>query len=628
MLEINGLLGIPRKSVNNNFYFASELAKGHGEILPLRLNHGKLETDIVGKSELTYKDKTEQLTYKAIITNPDVEKEVRRMKKEGIPVKVSLGLTAGSTVDLCRPDGTECMNAALDVKFKEMSILLGYNPGIPETTVNITEMSCGTTMIELYSEINFIEDYIIDSLSNINTSISSDTTKSQVMTTETDKSAETLKLEAELKDALVKIDEANTAKSKVEAELKAKVDIETKAKEDLAKKELADKESELNDAKIKEMVEKKVAEATEKLEKQFAERQTEVSTSTGISTDITEAEIKRQVSLMERVLAGESVSIKLDKEEFINNHSIYQKSVFAEAVSTGGTIPGVDTGSQIVILPGGIKVKSIRPWIEVKTIKQGDDTARFYTLTIPAFGDITEHVSTEITPATHTLTGIDVTANTPRGFRQNVLKTEVEKYPVELLEKIRETARMRAVEDEVKNTLNIIAASVSVDFGANHFDASDGTLVVDNTDEDATGEFKAIGLEQAKQRLEEQGHDPENGQAVAAISPRAQKTLIQDTALVRFMQQADPSISRLGRISMYFGIEIFVTNSLKADLNNSTRNIVFMKGQAFGLATARDLEIEFDKNINRQSVDIVATHRVNSVIKDATAYCILSSKAD
>jgi hypothetical protein len=75
---------------------------------------------------------------------------------------------------------------------------------------------------------------------------------------------------------------------------------------------------------------------------------------------------------------------------------------------------------------------------------------------------------------------------------------------------------------------------------------------------------------------------------------------------------------------MYFGVELWVTNTIRT-ANNASRNILFMKGITFGLAVGRDLELEFDKNIRQQSVDIVATHRVNSVILDATAYCILSS---
>lgn len=630
MGNIEGILAMPRKSMNNNFYWASELAKGHGVTVPLRLNHDKSEAGIIGEARLFWNSEIENLTYEATIMNEGVDKIVTETINRGEAVKVSLGLDAQRVEKICKDSGSECMDAPIDVIFKEMSVLIGESPGIPETTVNISEMSCGKHCIEIYGI----------------TSHSSESTDRQVMTQES-----TNKTEAELAAEFdAKVDAAVNARldqhlKKQEEDTKLEKAVSDKFESEKAKLEAADdkpfgkkpcdpkkedckdaKTESVDESKINAIVEARVEEATKLIKDSFTEfqKKSEVSESKG---SFTEASLEEHIPLMQKVLEGQSVSIKMDKEDFIEAHSVQASSVFDEAVSTSGTIPHVGTGTGIVILPGGIKVKTIRPWLEVRTIKQGEDKTRFYTLTIPAFANITEHVSTEITPATHTLTGFDLAADTPRGFRQNVLKTELEKYPGDLLEKIRETARVRALEDEVTNVLSTTAAATTVDFGANHF-KQDGTLCVDETEEDAATAITAAAFEACKQRLEEQGHDPEGGQAVAAISPRQQKELIQDTTIVRFIQQVnDGSISRTGKISMYFGLEFFVTNSLAVQ-NNARRAIVFMKYKAFGFATARDLELEFDKNINRQSVDIVATHRINSVIKDATAYCIISSKND
>jgi flagellar biosynthesis GTPase FlhF len=616
-MNIEGILAMPRKSLNNNFYFASELA--HEQTVPLRLNHDKTEDGIIGRATLYWDEKTEQLSYSATIERAEVVAEVQRLVEANIDPKVSLGLSAGSDVQLCHSNGEECMNAPVDVNFNEMSLLLGEDPGIPETSVVVIEKKCGTKMVEIYAE-SF----------KLNTSISNEPSKVESMSEENTTPEFSAELDAKIDSVvssrldarLAQIDADNKAKAeaeKAEADAKAEAD-KVEAEKEEAKKSLEDS--------MAELVEKRVAEETAKLEKQFAEaqRKSEIQESSGKVWE--EAQVDEQVSLMEKVLDGQSVTIKIDKDEFIDKHSVFQPSPFMEAVSTSGTIPGVDVGSQIVILPGGIMAKSIRPWVQVRKIAQGEDTVRFYTLDIPAFGTITESASSDISAATHTLTGIDLSANTVRGFRQNVLKAEVEKYPKDLLNKIRETARIRAVEDECTIILSTIAAATSQDFGANHFDANDGTLVTDETDEDATGVMKAAGIEAGKVRLQSQGHNAENGAAVLALTPRAQKELIQDTVIVRFIQTADPSISRLGRISMYFGIELFVTNCINTSNNNSARNILFMKGKAFGLAVGREIELEFDKNIRQQSVDIVATHRVNAVVIDATAYCILSSKND
>ena len=634
-MHIQGTLAMPRKSLNNTFYWASELAKGHNKTIPLRLNHNKEDDGIIGTSTLTWDSELEHLDYAATINDAQVEAEIDKLKSQNIDPKVSLGLTAQGEEEYCKAGGDgECMKSPLNVTFGEMSVLLGENPGIPEVNLTIIEKKCGMHCIELSGVINTSNNEESDD--NIN--MSAEKTEAEI------DAALTAKIDAKLgeildsKLALVASDKAEADKveaEKKDAEAKAKQEADDKCAEDdiackaKAKKEAEDKEA--LDSSIAELVEKRVAEETAKLEASFTaktEKLSEHTESASTGKVWEEKQVEEQVSLMEKVLDGQSVTIKIDKDEFIDKHSYIQPSVFSEAVSTSGTIPGVDVGQQIMVIPGGILVKSIRPWVQVKKIAQGEDTVRFYTLTIPAFGTITEHVSTEITPATHTLTGVDVSANTPRGFRQNVLKTEVEKYPKDLLEKIRETARTRALEDEVTIVLSTIAAATSQDFGANHLNANDGALVTDETSEDATGVAKAAGVEAAKVRLQVMGHEPDNGAAVLACTPKFQKELIQDTVIVRFIQQASPEISRQGRISMYFGIEIFVTNSINTSNNNSARNIVFMKGKAFGLAVGRSIELEFDKNINRQSVDIVATHRVNAVVIDATAYVILSSKND
>ena len=628
MLKVNGTLAMPRKSLNGNFYFASELAKGHNKIVKLRLNHDKTDSGVIGESHLIWDAEKEHLDYQATINNEMVEAQVQSLIDSGDDVKVSLGLSANEESTICHPDGGDCMSTPIDVTFNEMSILLGENPGIPEVSLSLSESKCGKHSVELFST-----ECVI-------TSNKTEYKDNKVMTSE--KTEQELNAEfdakvdaavsARLDSHLKKAEEDVAAKAATElADDKKCAADDLKCKADLAKKEAEELETKTSlEASIKDMVEKRVAEETAKIQTELVKTEAKKSE---VQESVTpkqweEAQVDEQVTLLEKVLSGEQVSIKIDKEEFLEKHSVFKPSQFSEAVSTSGTIPGIDVGQQIVILPGGILVKTIRPWVQVKVIPQGNDTVRFYTLDIPAFGTITEHVSSDITPATSTLTAIEVSANTVRGFRQNVLKSEVEKYPKDLLEKIRETARTRAFEDEVTITLSTIAASTSVDFGANHLNATSGALVADNAAEDATGVMKAAGIEAAKVRLQSQGHDPENGSAVIAMTPKAQKELIQDTVIVNFIQNSSPEISRQGRINLYFGIEIFVTNSINVANNNSARNICFMKGKAFGLAVGRDIELEFGKNIVRQSVDIVATHRVNAVVLDSTAFVMLSSKND
>lgn len=671
MKTIEGILGIPRVSRNKRFYFPEELAKGHNIRVPLRWEHIKESNGIIGEALLIWDNDLMQLRYRATVDNPQIEAML-----ESKNFQVSLGLSAEETQQICHDVTKTCYESPINVTFKEMSIVeVG---GIPESTLDVVEKFTrmiateSVTFEALHQGTCPPNQHMVDGKcvpitvnSNTNTSNSNNETKNQVMTEKpsqedtivsvksttpevtptvpTTQVPETPIAPAQVAPATVAPTVPNPVEPKVEP-IVAPATVPTVTPQvaeapcapgctpTVAPKPDADKPSVPTETICKDEVAKIVEAALVNervaIQKTIAEKyEPKAEVSESVANAVSEEKFDEQVDLMKEVLAGKSISIKIDKDAFIESHTARIQGPFDEAVSTSGTIPGVDIGTQIVILPGGIKIKPIRQWVEVRKIPQGDDTVRFYTLDIPAFADITESPSTDITPATHTLTGIDLSANTVRGFRQNVLKSELERYPKQLLEKIRETARRRAIEDEASNILVTIAAADSADFGANHLGGDDGALETDETDEDAAAEFSATGIEAAKQRLEEQGHDPEDGGAVLALTPRAMKNLTVDSNLVRFVQTGDPTISRKGRMAMYFGVELFVTNTIRVS-NNADRNICFIKGKAFGLAVGREIELEFDKNINRQSVDIVATHRINSVILDATAYVILSSKSD
>ena len=654
MLQIDGILATPRVSRNNNFYFPEELARGHNVQVPLRWEHIKANDGIIGTSRLIWDEELMQLRYIATVDNPSIEAEIEAAKARGEPFRTSLGVSAESHSQICHGAGN-CYTAPIGIKFREMSVV--KDAGIPESTVNILEskgyyMEFNDEEVKTFSKVN-------DTNKHLNTSQECDCNNKQVMATnpivkedttvQVKSTPEQPVAPAPIAPAVTPAPVATapavapepvpapvvdpavaTATPAPVAPVEAQHPDECPVGQHMVDGKCVPKTAAPTETVcVETLVADRVAKEMEKIQaniRETYEPKAVVEESVTRALD-SEESIQEQADLMQKVLDGQSISIKLDKEAFIKQHTAYIQSPFQEAVSTSGTISGVELGTQIVILKGGIKVKPIRQWLDVKPIPQGDDTVRFYTLDVPAFGDITESDDTDITAATTTLTGIDVTANTVRGFRQNVLKSEVERYPKQLLEKIRETARIRGVEDEAANTLITIAAADAVDFGANHLGFDDGALVVDIAAEDAAAEALGIGISAAKQRLEEQGHDPENGAAVCAMTPRQMKNLALDPALIRYVQQGDPSISRQGKMAMYFGVELWVTNTIRT-ANNASRAILFMKGITFGLAVGRELELEFDKNIRQQSVDIVATHRVNSVILDATAYVILSSKQD
>ena len=620
--KITGLLALPRISRNGNFYYPEELAKADGKTVPLRWNHIQDNEGIIGTAKLSYDEDKMQINYEATVDNEGVEQQL--VNKE---FKVSLGAEPQKEEQICHDEG-KCYNVPLGLDFKEMSIV--ETPGIPEATLDVIEY--------FTTESVKFEDCKCENTSN-NTSI-----KDKIMAEETETKVTVDTKEVPAKEAPqcpegqaykdgkcvpeTPAPEAPKAPEAVVPTAQVPEPVNTEHKEadcGCSKAEQTNVETEVN-AKV----EAKLESIQDEIRENYAPKATVEENTT--PKGYVEEGVEEQTEELKKVLKGNSVVIEIDKEDFYKAHTVKENSPVTEAVSTSGTIPTVSAQRDIIVLPGGISVKPVRQWTQFKEIPQGNDKVRFYKIDIPAFADITEGGS-DISASTHTLTSVDVAADTPRGFRQVVKKTEIEKYPSGLLEAIRSTARLRAIQDEASIILKDIAAPAAAASGYNtfvagkHLRADTGANVGSTSDEDAAGEFLKEGVEFGRQKLEEAGFDVSPGNVVLAITPRAFRTLISDPDIARFVQNGDPAISQQGRLERYLGVDLFVTNTLRT-ANNSYRNVMWVKGKAFAVASGRKLELEFDKNIDNQSVSVVATHRTNAGILDQTAYVILSSKQD
>ena len=620
--KITGLLALPRISRNGNFYYPEELAKADGKTVPLRWNHIQDNEGIIGTAKLSYDEDKMQINYEATVDNEGVEQQL--VNKE---FKVSLGAEPQKEEQICHDEG-KCYNVPLGLDFKEMSIV--ETPGIPEATLDVIEY--------FTTESVKFEDCKCENTSN-NTSI-----KDKIMAEETETKVTVDTKEVPAKEAPqcpegqaykdgkcvpeTPAPEAPKAPEAVVPTAQVPEPVNTEHKEadcGCSKAEQTNVETEVN-AKV----EAKLESIQDEIRENYAPKATVEENTT--PKGYVEEGVEEQTEELKKVLKGNSVVIEIDKEDFYKAHTVKENSPVTEAVSTSGTIPTVSAQRDIIVLPGGISVKPVRQWTQFKEIPQGNDKVRFYKIDIPAFADITEGGS-DISASTHTLTSVDVAADTPRGFRQVVKKTEIEKYPSGLLEAIRSTARLRAIQDEASIILKDIAAPAAAASGYNtfvagkHLRADTGANVGSTSDEDAAGEFLKEGVEFGRQKLEEAGFDVSPGNVVLAITPRAFRTLISDPDIARFVQNGDPAISQQGRLERYLGVDLFVTNTLRT-ANNSYRNVMWVKGKAFAVASGRKLELEFDKNIDNQSVSVVATHRTNAGILDQTAYVVLSSKQD
>jgi hypothetical protein len=212
------------------------------------------------------------------------------------------------------------------------------------------------------------------------------------------------------------------------------------------------------------------------------------------------------------------------------------------------------------------------------------------------------------------------------------LKSELEDYPGSFLNALRETARLEAIRDEHKLIVEDLAGT-DHDYGGTttapyHISGTDGTAVSNTAGEDATVEFDEDGITFAKRYLEELGQDTSPGKLVAFISPRAFESLMTSSSLSEYTMIGNAGVTRLGQLERLYGVDIVVSNEIKSDVSNSYRNLVCVKGAAWGLCSQRNMEIEFQKQIAGQYWDIVWTHRIGVDILDPNTYIIVSSKQD
>ena len=420
---------------------------------------------------------------------------------------------------------------------------------------------------------------------------------------------------------------SSTEKPKKEESPKEETPKET-PKEETKSEELSDKVAE----RIEKSNDKTVATVIENLAKSWQPK-SQVEETTKPEDGFTEEAFTDETAKewLNEVFEKGYGRMVIDKEGFIEHNTVAGRTTgngqVTEAVATSGTIPGINLQKNVKVQIGSKTATSIRQFGQFQAIPTGQNTARFYRITNPDAGAITESPTTDITSVTHTLTSIDVTCAI-RGWRQTVEKAELEDFPSGFLNALRETARLESIRDEHRLIVQDLA-STARDFGGVttapfHIDAADGSSVSTTTEEDAAGEFDEDALSFSKRYLTELGQDTSPGKLIAFISPRAFETLSTATTLSEYTQIGNPTVTRLGELEKLYGIDIIVTNELLV-ANSAYRNLVCVKGQAWALASQRSMELEMQKQIAGQYWDIVWTHRIGVNVLDPNTYVIASS---
>ena len=598
--RIAGIALMPRESRNGVYYDIEELKKFDGVSVPLRVEHDK--NTHIGEVTFSFDEIKSQVRYEATIFDSEWQQILSNEQYQ-----VSIGASVLEQRELCDELKAKCLNAPVLNEILELSVV--RVPGIPESTLHVIESS----------NVQYIK--ILDNSQTITSNIQI-TEKEDHMTNETLKN----KVEEKVKVTIETDGEIEVGKAEAKSEVAPAVEAPApaaEAKTEDATVKVAERIEKSNEDTLKAVIE---------TVKDAWQPKSEVAESTNQGYVEEQFDDESAKKFLDKVFENGYGRLVIDKEGWIENHTqegrITANGSVEEAVGVSGTIPGVKQRANISIQIGSKTATSIRQYGQFEALPTGQTTARFYRITVPDAGAITESVSSDISASTHTLTSIDVTCAI-RGWRQTILKAQLEDYPASFLNAIRETARLEAIRDEHKLILEDLA-STARDYGGvttapYHIGGSDGVATSNTTEEDADGEFDEDGLTFAKRYLQELGQDVGPGKLVAFITPRAFESLATSSAISEYAQIGNPSVTKLGQLERLYGIDLVVTNEVKGDVSNADRNIVAVKGAAWGLASQRTMELELQKQVAGQYWDLVWTHRIGVNVIDPNTYIIVSS---
>jgi hypothetical protein len=600
--RIAGIALMPRESRNGIYYDIEELKKFDGVSVPLRVEHDK--NTHIGEVTFSFDEIKSQVRYEATVFDSEWQRIL-----DNEQYQVSIGASVLEQRELCDELKAKCLNAPVLNEILELSVV--RVPGIPESTLYVIESS----------NVQYIKILSADTPQLITSNIQI-TEKEEHMTNETLNN----KVEEKVKVTIETDGEIEVGKAEAKSEVAPAVEAQAPAAEariEVATEMIAERIEKSNENTLKAVIE---------TVKGAWQPKSEVSESSNQGYVEERFDDESAKKFLDKVFENGYGRLVIDKEGWIENHTtegrITANGSVEEAVSASGTIPGVKQRANISIQIGSKTATSIRQYGQFEALPTGQTTARFYRITVPDAGAITESTSSNITASTHTLTSIDVTCAI-RGWRQTILKAQLEDYPASFLNAIRETARLEAIRDEHKLILEDLA-STARDYGGvttapYHIGGSDGVATTTTEEEDADGEFDEDGLTFAKRYLQQLGQDVGPGKLVAFITPRAFESLATSSAISEYAQIGNPSVTKLGQLERLYGIDLVVTNEVKGDVSNADRNIVAVKGAAWGLASQRTMELELQKQVAGQYWDLVWTHRIGVNVIDPNTYIIVSS---
>lgn len=304
----------------------------------------------------------------------------------------------------------------------------------------------------------------------------------------------------------------------------------------------------------------------------------------------------------------------LNKLDYFNKWGrwIYGKpeAVKEEAVTLTAGAVGANVIPDILLLPGGRMMKPVRQFVDVKPAPIGTDTVTFNKIDTFNFGAITP--GTEPTNPTQTVTPVNA-AVALRGAVQSVSFPQIHDVGA-LISAINDSMALASIADEATELLTTTFDAVTDPFWIN------GNTGAEITSDDVAGmTLTPDALAKAITLLEKEGLDTSPGRLFFAVHPKNYRELRMHADLIRYVQQGDAKITRTGILDELFGATIVVTNAMKAAANTTNavfRNVLAVKGEAFGLGVADEVTMEATRRGELFQVKLSGYHRLKGAVKD------------
>ena len=307
--------------------------------------------------------------------------------------------------------------------------------------------------------------------------------------------------------------------------------------------------------------------------------------------------------------------------EFANQVIEKQNQVKETLTFSGDQSNKGGPGGDVSVLPGGKYIKSIRDLVLYDEFPEGNDLLKRYRGDIPNNQTITE--GSTFTPNAHTITTVTLAADTVTGNGDVLTKAMFEDSPMQIMSYLTQAARAEVLESEATLVFTTAAAAATPGLWLN---ANSGATITHTDIASMTQTPTSVAV--ALQHYETQGYDTSFGNIYYVLHPKALRELRTSTLLTTLVQQGDANITKTGRLTHLYGIELIPSTALDTDDNTTSdvyNNVFGVKKHTFWLGSHRELTVQLEERADTVDLYYNWTQRKNATTFDATSFVRCSS---